>query len=84
MGKSQSIKDIAGFCKADKTEEIRKQGYILTPGRYVGTEEAEEEKEEFDQKIKRLTAEIEANFAESRQLEEQIINDLRRLNHGPA
>ena len=57
-GQKVEYKDIAGFCKAVKLEEIRKQGHILTPGRYVGAEEEEEDEEAFEEKMKRLTAEL--------------------------
>ena len=46
--------DVPGFCKAAKLEDIRKHGHLLTPGRYVGAEETEEDGEPFDAKMKRL------------------------------
>ena len=52
------MRDIAGFCKAAKLDEIRKQGHILTPGRYVGTEEEVDDEEVFEEKISRLIKEI--------------------------
>ena len=47
--------DVPGFCKAAKLEDIRKHGYVLTPGRYVGAEEVEDDGEPFEEKMKRLT-----------------------------
>ena len=50
--------DVAGFCKAAKLDEIRKHGHVLTPGRYVGAEEVEDDGEPFEEKMKRLTATV--------------------------
>jgi len=75
-------KDEAGFCKAAKTEEIAKHGYVLTPGRFVGAEEAEEDDEAFEEKMPRLVAELHAQFAESANLEQTIKANLRGLGCG--
>jgi type I restriction enzyme M protein len=48
--------DVPGFCKSATLEEIRKHGHVLTPGRYVGAEEVEDDGEPFEEKMKRLTA----------------------------
>ena len=69
-----------GFCKTAKTEEIASHGYVLTPGRYVGAEEIEDDGEPFDEKMKRLTAKLEEQFTESAKLEAQIRKNLRELN----
>ncbi len=50
--------DVAGFCKSAATEQIAEHGYVLTPGRYVGAAEAEDDGEPFNEKMKRLTAEL--------------------------
>ena len=68
----ETYDDIAGFCKAAKLEEVREHDYILTPGRYVGLEEAEDDGEPFDEKMERLTKELAAQFKESKKLEDQI------------
>lgn len=68
--------DIQGFCKAAKLEDIRKHGHILTPGRYVGTEEVEDDGEPFDEKMKRLTQELSGQFKESDKLEKEIKENL--------
>jgi type I restriction enzyme M protein len=75
-------KDIPGFCKSATIEEIREHDYILTPGRYVGVEVQEEDDEVFEEKMKRLVAELEAQFAESTRLEEAIKRNLRELGFG--
>ncbi|OFO56471.1 N-6 DNA methylase [Nosocomiicoccus sp. HMSC059G07] len=68
----ETYEDIAGFCKAAKLEEVREHDYILTPGRYVGLEEAEDDGEPFDEKMERLTTELAEQFKESKKLEDQI------------
>ncbi len=72
-------KDIPGFCKSATIEEIREHDYILTPGRYVGVEIQEEDDEAFEEKMKRLVAELETQFVESTKLEEVIRRNLREL-----
>jgi type I restriction enzyme M protein len=73
--------DVAGFCKSTKTGEIATHGYILTPGRYVGAEEIEEDNEPFEEKMKRLTATLDEQFAESAKLEKAIRQNLKNLTH---
>jgi type I restriction enzyme M protein len=63
-------------------KEIQEQGYVLTPGRYVGAAELEEDDEPSDEKIARLTKELDAKFEESRQLEQKIRRKLGKLDHG--
>ena len=74
--------DIPGFCKSAKTEEIREHGHVLTPGRYVGTEAAEDDGEPFEEKMKRLTAQLQDQFAESDKLEKIIKKNLKVLGYG--
>lgn len=71
--------DIPGFCKVAMLEEIRKHGHVLTPGRYVGAEAQEEDDEPFEEKMKRLTATLEEQFAESARLERMIRGNLMGL-----
>jgi type I restriction enzyme M protein len=71
--------DIPGFCKSARTEQIAEHGYVLTPGRYVGAADAENDGEPFDEKMKRLTAELRQQFAESARLEEKVEANLRAL-----
>ncbi|HLR42353.1 MAG TPA: class I SAM-dependent DNA methyltransferase [Pseudogracilibacillus sp.] len=70
--KEETYEDIAGFCKAANLEEVREHDYILTPGRYVGLEEEEDDGESFDEKMERLTTDIAEQFKESKNLEDQI------------
>ena len=73
--------DLAGFCKSATTAEIAAHGHVLTPGRYVGAEEVEEEGESFDEKMPRLVAELQAQFAASAKLEQAITANLRGLGY---
>ena len=74
--------DVAGFCKSATTAEIAGHGFVLTPGRYVGAEEVEDDGEPFDAKMKRLVAELESQFAESARLEAEIRANLRGMGYG--
>ena len=78
----EKYEDVAGFCKSATIEEIRAKEYILTPGRYVGTTELEEDDEPFEQKMTRLSKTLELQFEDSRKLEENIRQNLKRLNYG--
>ena len=71
--------DEAGFCKDATIEEIKGYEFVLTPGRYVGTEKLEEDKEVFPVKMKRLTKELEEQFSESAKLARSIGRDLARV-----
>lgn len=74
--------DIPAFCKSVPLEDIKKHGYVLTPGRYVGAAEVEDDGEPFDEKMQRLTAELHECFAEADQLESQIKRNLEALGYG--
>jgi type I restriction enzyme M protein len=71
--------DVPGFCKSATIQEIASHGYVLTPGRYVGAEEQEDDGEPFEQKIGRLVAKLEEQFAESARLEKLIRTSLKGL-----
>ncbi len=74
--------DVPGFCKSATTEEIVAHGHVLTPGRYVGAEEVEDDGEPFEEKMPRLVAELHAQFAESAKLEKTIKQNLEGLGYG--
>lgn len=73
--------DIPGFCKSATHKEIAAHGYVLTPGRFVGAEEVEDDGEPFEEKMTRLTAELNSQFAESAKLEAQIRKNLQGLGY---
>ena len=74
--------DIAGFCKSATTAEIATHGHVLTPGRYVGAEEIEDDGDPFEEKMPRLVAELNVQFAESAKLEQAIKANLKGLGYG--
>lgn len=71
-----------GFCAAATTDEIERQDCILTPGRYVGIAEAEEDDEPLDEKMARLTGELRKCFEESDRLQEEIRRNLEAIGYG--
>jgi type I restriction enzyme M protein len=73
--------DQAGYCKGSNIEEIREHEYVLTPGRYVGIEEKEEDEEPFEDKMARLTDELAEQFAKSNKLEKEIRDNLRVIGY---
>lgn len=78
--KTGKYKDVPGFCKSVKTEEIKKHDFILTPGRYVGAEITEDNDDEpFEEKMERLTGELMEQFEESAELEVEIKKNLASL-----
>jgi len=80
-GVVQQYADVAGFCKSVAIQEIREQGYVLTPGRYVGAAELEEDDEPFEEKMARLTKELEAQFEEGEKFVKLINANLSKLKY---
>jgi len=76
------FEDVAGFAKSADLDLIKQHGYVLTPGRYVGAEEVEDDGEPFEEKMPRLVAELNKQFAESAKLEQAIKANLRGLGYG--
>ncbi len=76
-----TLEDAKGFCAVVDTEEIAKQDYILTPGRYVGIEEQEDDGEPFEDKMNRLTSELSELFAKSHKLEAEIREKLGAIGY---
>ncbi len=73
--------DVAGFCKSAKLKDIISHGHVLTPGRYVGAEDIEDDGEPFEEKMSRLTTELAGQFAESAKLEAAIKANLEGLGY---
>lgn len=73
--------DVQGFCKAAKMEEVREHEYVLTPGRYVGIEEQEDDGIPFEEKMENLTSELGELFAKSRRLEDEIRKNLGGIGY---
>lgn len=76
---NDEYEDVAGFAKVATLDEIKEHGFVLTPGRYVGSEAIEEDDEAFAEKMARLTAELEEQFAKSHELEAKIKESLRKV-----
>ena len=70
-----------GFCAVAGLQEIEKQDFILTPGRYVGIEEVEDDGEPFEEKMTRLTSELSDMFSKSHELEDEIRKKLRAIGY---
>jgi len=77
----QDYEDVAGFCASVKLEEIQKHDYVLTPGRYVGAAEEEDDDEPFADKMARFTAQLKTQFEESDRLEAEIKQNLAGLGY---
>lgn len=74
--------DVAGFCKSASLEDIRKHGHVLTPGRYVGAMEQEDDGEPFEEKMRRLSALWLEQRAEAARLDAVIEANLKELGYG--
>jgi len=77
--KNENYEDIPGFCKFATFEDIRKHDHVLTPGRYVGALDEEDDGEIFAEKMTRLTTQLKRQFAHSAELEERIKLNLAEL-----
>ncbi len=73
--------DVPGFCKSASLGEVRKHGHVLTPGRYVGAEAQEDDGEPFEEKMMRLTKQLEEQFTESTRLDQAIRESLAMLGY---
>ncbi|ADD29204.1 type I restriction-modification system subunit M [Meiothermus ruber] len=74
--------DVPGFCKSATLDEVRKHGYVLTPGRYVGAEAQEDDSEPFEEKMARLVAQLREQQAEAARLDKAIAANLKELGYG--
>ncbi len=79
---ASDYEDVVGFCKAAKLDDIRKHGHVLTPGRYVGAEAVEDDREPFADKMKRLIATLREEQAEAAKLDTTIAANLKELGYG--
>jgi type I restriction enzyme M protein len=74
--------DIQGYCHSAPKKEIDSHNYVLTPGRYVGAEEIEDDGEDFDEKMNALTAKLKEQVTESQKLSKEIFKNLKVLGYG--
>ena len=77
----ENYENIKGFCYSATTEEIKSNDYVLTPGRYVGVEETEDDGIPFEEKMKNITSELSKQFEESHKLEEEIRKNLKAIGY---
>jgi type I restriction enzyme M protein len=80
-GADQPYADVPGFCRAVKRAEIAEHGYVLTPGRYVGAEAADDDDEAFNEKMERLTAQLAEQMAKGVELDAVIREKLGGLGY---
>ena len=78
---NDSLEDKKGLCAVVDLDEIKKQDFILTPGRYVGIEEQEDDGEPFEEKMARLTSELSEMFEKSHELEKEIREKLGAIGY---
>jgi type I restriction enzyme M protein len=78
----KEYEDVAGFCKSATLEEIQEKGYVLTPGRFVGAAQLEEDNEPFEQKVERLTKTLQSQMKEANELDSKILATLEKLRYG--
>jgi len=78
----RDYEDVSGFCKSADLEEIRGHGHVLTPGRYVGAEDVEDDDELFEEKMPRLAAALRERFAKRAELEKQVNANLEGMGYG--
>jgi len=75
----EAYENIKGYCKSASLEEVQKNDFILTPGRYVGIAEEEDDGEPFEDKMKRLTSELSEQFKKNAELELEIKKNLEGI-----
>ena len=73
--------DELGFCKVATLDDIKEHDFVLTPGRYVGAVEVEEDDETFEDKMKRLSTDLTEQFAKSHELEAKIKENLKTIGY---
>lgn len=78
---NDNYEDVAGFCKKASLEEIKTNDYVLTPGRYVGLKEPEDDGEPFEDKMERLTTELSEQMKKSAELDVEIKNVLGEIGY---
>ena len=79
--KDKRYQNVPGFCKSSSLEELRKSGYTLSPGRFVGAEEEEDDAEVFEEKMKRLTAELSEQMKRGEEMDSKIRKNLESVGY---
>jgi type I restriction enzyme M protein len=77
--KDGNYKDVAGFCKSASLKEVEENSFVLTPGRYVGVEEEEDDGIPFEEKVEAITSELSQQFSECIELQQRIKENLSKI-----
>lgn len=80
-GNGEEYEDVRGFCTSVSKNDVKKHDYILTPGRYVGFAKEEEDPEEFEEKLQKLTSKLNEQFKKSDELKKDIKANLKELGY---
>lgn len=75
----EAYADTPGFCKSEGLETIRKFDHVLTPGRYVGAADVEDDGVPFEEKFASYSAQLKAQFEKSRELDDAILRNLMQV-----
>lgn len=81
LAMTKAYEDQPGFCKSATRSEIAANDYVLTPGRYVGIAEEEEDGELFEEKMSALTATLKAQLTQAKELDQAILENLKGLGY---
>ena len=76
-----NYEDIKGFCKSATLEDVEKHKFVLTPGRYVGIPDEEDDGVPFEEKMKSLTAELSKQISEEKRLDKEIAKQLKKVGY---
>jgi len=80
--KDGAYEDVPGFCMSATVNDIKLHDFVLTPGRYVGAEELEDDGVPFEEKIERLAAALLTQMSDGAVLDDKIRKSLKELRHG--
>jgi type I restriction enzyme M protein len=80
-GEGGDYENQPGFCKAATIEEVRANNYVLMPGRYVGSEEAEDDGVPFEEKMSALTTQLAKQFVRGNELQQRIRENLKGIGY---
>ncbi|MEO1932279.1 MAG: N-6 DNA methylase, partial [Pseudohongiella sp.] len=80
--KDGAYEDVAGYSKAASLDEVKANDYVLTPGRYVGAAEIEDDGIPFEDKMRELSQTLYAQMKEAESLDDTIRQNLEVLGYG--
>jgi len=80
--RQHAYENVPGFCKSATLDEIKAHDFVLTPGRYVGAEVVEDDGEPFEEKMARLTAQLQEQMQQGQGLDVAIRKNLQQLGFG--